>query len=398
MYKRICNPIKLNSFFLFGARGTGKTTLVREHFAGDDVFKIDFLDPKEESAYSLNPGLLQERLRARDVLPLTTSIYEVQKVPAVLDVVHSLIESDKMVFALTGSSARKLKNGGANLLAGRAFLYELFPLTHIEMGSDFNLDHALNWGTLPKVCSFKSDEMCFEFLTAYAQIYLKDEIWAEHLVRNLLPFRKFLMIAAQQNGKYCNFTKIAREIGVDFNTVKKYFQILEDTLLGFFVEPYSESVRKRQKQAPKFYFFDLGVCRALSEILDVKLKPQTSMYGESFEVFIVTEIYRLNRYFKTGFQLCAFMTQDGAEIDLVLQKTGRPPILIEIKSSKSVSAVDDLKHLENLLPLFPSETLGFCFSQEVAPRVVGNVKLLHWKDGIYNLFKEKLDKFYAADL
>jgi predicted AAA+ superfamily ATPase len=390
MYKRLSNPLKSNSFFLFGARGTGKTTLVRALFAGDVTLHIDLLDPSEERAFSLNPGLLKERIRGQESGPEYVLIDEVQKVPALLDVVHSLIESGGPIFVLTGSSARKLKAGGGNLLAGRAFFYELFPLTHLEMGRDFDLNLVLNWGSLPRVCSFKTDEERFEFLTAYAHIYLKEEILAEQMVRNLLPFRKFLVIAAQQNGKICNFTKIAREVGADFNTVKKYFQILEDTLLGFFLEPYHESVRKRQKQSPSFYFFDLGVARALSETLDVRVKPQTSFYGDAFEVFVITEIFRLNRYFKTGFQLCSFLTQDGAEIDLVLQKTGRPPILIEIKSTTSVSAIDDLRHLEKLLPDFSKGTEAFCLSQELEPRKVGDIQLLHWQDGIRRIFKDKM--------
>jgi uncharacterized protein len=389
MYKRLSNPIKLNSFFLFGARGTGKTTLVRNLFAASHCLHIDLLDPMVERTFSLNPTLLKERILGLVPRPEVIVIDEVQKVPALLDVVHSLIESDQIVFALTGSSARKLKAGGANLLAGRAFLYELFPLTFLEMESDFNLNQALQWGTLPKICALTNDEMKFEFLNAYAQIYLKEEVWGEQLVRNLLPFRKFLMIAAQQNGKICNFTKIAREIGADFNTVKKYFQILEDTLLGFYLEPYHESVRKRQKQSPKFFLFDLGVARALSETLDVKLKPQTSAYGEAFENFLISEIHRLNRYFKTGYQLCSLLTQDGAEIDLILQKSGRPPILIEIKSSSNVSIKDDLKHLQKLLPDFPTGTVAFCFSQDPSPRQVGPILVLPWKQGIQRIFADK---------
>ena len=311
----------------------------------------------------------------------------------VLDVVHSLIETQSLLFVLTGSSARKLKSGGANLLAGRAFLYELFPLSHIELGQDFDLEKALNWGTLPKVCNYSTNEERFEFLTAYAQMYLKEEVWGEQLVRNLLPFRRFLSIAAQQNGKICNFSKIAKDVGADFNTVKKYFQILEDTLLGFFLEPYDESVRKRQRQSPKFFFFDGGVARALSETLDVLVKPQTSNYGDCFESLVINEIFKLNRNFKTGFQLCTLLTQDGAEIDLILQKTGRPPILIEIKSSTHIDASRDLRHLEKLLPSFPSGSQAICLSQEKESRKIGEVLSMHWQAGILYLFEEKISAF-----
>jgi predicted AAA+ superfamily ATPase len=167
--------------------------------------------------------------------------------------VHSKIESSETRFAMTGSSARKLKREGTNLLAGRAFVYNLFPLTHRELGDSFNLNSALMYGTLPGLLKFDSGEEKMAFLRAYALTYLKEEIWGEHIVRKLDPFRKFVEIAAQCNGELINFANIARDVGVDIKTVQSYFEILEDTLLGFMLEPYHRSVRKRQRQAPKFY-------------------------------------------------------------------------------------------------------------------------------------------------
>src|SRR3989338_70259 len=266
MYKRLCNPLKSNSFFLFGARGTGKTTLIRSMLGNENVFWIDLLDKNEEDRYARNPSLLYGEVQAKAETISWVVIDEVQKVPPLLDTVHRIIETKEFkapTFALTGSSARKLKHGGANLLAGRAFVNSLHPLTILEYGNDYGEDFVLNWGSLPKIFSFNENNERQEFLRAYGLTYLKEEVWAEHLVQELEPFRKFLEVAAQTNSEIISYSKIARDINVHENTVKKYFQILEDTWLGFLLEPYSKSVRKRLRKNPKFYFFDLGVKRAL---------------------------------------------------------------------------------------------------------------------------------------
>ncbi len=197
---------------------------------------------------------------------------EIQKVPKLLDEVHRLIEekTDK-IFILTGSSARKLKHGGANLLAGRAFVYHLFTLSCFELKEKFDLEKALHWGTLPKIFSLDGDSEKSEFLRSYADTYLKEEIWNEQVVRKLQPFRRFLEVAAQCNGKIINYANIARDVGVDDKTIKEYFCILEDTMIGFFLEPFRNSFRKRLVEKPKFYFFDTGIVRSLSRRLSVPL-------------------------------------------------------------------------------------------------------------------------------
>ena len=264
MYKRQLNILESNSFFLFGARGTGKTTLIESIFGGKNTFKIDLLDSNQEEQYQLQPESLIQNIDALSQKPEWVVIDEIQKAPKLLDLVHQLIErkdnKDRSVkFALTGSSARKLKRGAANLLAGRAFTYNLHPLTYQELGSDFNLLDALAWGTLPFVVNSKDESEKKAFLDSYTSTYLKEEVIVEQLVRNVVPFRKFLPIAAQCNGTLLNYSKIARDLGVDWTTVKNYFEILEDTLLGFQLPAYSKSLRKQQLNSQKFYLFDIGI-------------------------------------------------------------------------------------------------------------------------------------------
>src|SRR5690606_7834379 len=225
----------------------------------------------------------------------TVVIDEVQKIPKLLDVVHRKIDESKRAgrslrFILTGSSARKLRRGAANLLAGRADVYALFPLTAEELGESFSLEDALAFGTLPSLLDRDTTASKNRYLEAYARTYLKEEIWNEHLVRKLDPFAQLLEIAAQMNGRVLNFASIGRDAGVDTKTVQSYFQILEDTLLGFFLPPYHASERKRETTNPKFYFFDTGVKRALERMLTVPVLPRTYAYGEAFEHWVILEI------------------------------------------------------------------------------------------------------------
>lgn len=190
-------------------------------------------------------------------------IDDIQKVPKLLDFVHHLIEDTNKKFILTGSSARKLKHGGANLLAGRAFVYNLHPFTNIEVNDHFQINDFLRWGMLPKIFEYDADDKKQMFLEAYTNTYLKEEVWEEQYIRELDPFRHFLEVAAQGNGNIINFSNIARDVGVGAQIIQKYFSILEDTLLGFFLNSFQHSFRKRLSKSPKFYFFDPGVVRTL---------------------------------------------------------------------------------------------------------------------------------------
>ncbi len=380
MVKRLLKPAEKNSFLLFGARGTGKSTFLREWFSGKNVLWLDLLRPDEEDMYARRPQLLSERLSGMKNLPDAVVIDEVQKVPRLLDVAHSEIENRGVVFALSGSSARKLKRGGVNLLAGRAFVYSMFPFTSAELGRDFDLDSALSYGTLPGLLRFRKNSDKREFLTAYALTYLKEEVWGEQLVRNLNPFRAFLEVAAQSNGELINYSNIARDVGVDIKTVQSYFQILEDTLLGYMLEPYHSSVRKRQSRAPKFYFFDTGVCRALSRSLTVPLRKNTYAYGRAFEHFVITELFRRNEYLHADFRFFYLRTRDGVEADVVIERPGRKTLLVEIKSSASGDE-RDAKGIRMLLKDMPGAQ-GICLSRDTSARVAEGIRMLPWQDGL----------------
>lgn len=384
MFKRIIKPLSSNSFFLFGARGTGKSTFLETFFEHNKVLWFDLLDPNTEDMFSRNPQTLADQVHAQEKKIQWVVIDEVQKQPKLLDVVHKLIESTAIKFALTGSSARKLKHGSANLLAGRAFVNHLFPLTHLEMSEAFNLIHALQWGTLPKISHLKTDEEKKEFLTSYAQTYLKEEIWAEHIIRKLDPFRRFLEIAAQTNGEVLNYTNISKDVGTDVKTIQSYFQILEDTLIGLILEPYHRSIRKQQRMSPKFYFFDTGVQRALSRILSQQLLPQTYTFGKTFEHFIIIEIYRLNLYFKKDYRLSYLQTKDHAEIDLIIERPGASSVLIEIKSTDKVDE-RDTRILEHFLKDF-KQAKAFVLSRDPHPKKIGRVFSFPWAEGLKEIF------------
>jgi len=383
MIPRIQKPLPNHSFFLFGARGTGKSTLLRQLFPGTRTLWLDLLDPEQENRYALRPGELLEQIRASRRQLDWVVIDEIQKVPRLLDVVHAAIEARGPHFALTGSSARKLKSGSVNLLAGRAFVYHLFPLTSRELGDEFSLTRALHFGTLPGLLSFTSDEERKAYLRAYALTYLKEEVWAEHLIRKLEPFRHFLEIAAQSNGEIVNHSNIARDIGADHKTVSSYFEILEDTLLGVLLDPYHRSVRKRQGHAPKFYFFDPGVTRALSGTLNAELVSGTYGFGRAFEQFVLLEIMRLSDYHQTDYRFSYLRTKDGAEVDLIVERPGCKTALLEIKSKDHVDD-RDIRDLARFLPDFP-DAEAFCLSRDKVRKRIGDVLAVPWHTGLEEL-------------
>lgn len=389
MVPRIIKPSISNSFFLFGARGTGKTTFIKsqffKNFSPDEILSINLLLPETEDIYARNPERLKSEVLAhKEQKPLRwVFIDEVQKVPRLLDVVHHLIEEEKVTFILTGSSARKLKRGSANLLAGRAFVYSLYPFSSFELGEQFDLQHALHWGTLPKTMECKLDSDKEAFLRAYTLTYLKEEIQVEQLVRRLDPFRSFLEVAAQCNGNILNFSSIARDVGlVDHKTIQSYFEILEDTHLGFLLPGYSRSVRKAQSIHPKFYFFDAGVKRSLEKTLDVALKPKTSAFGAAFEHWVILEIFRLNDILTKDFKLSYFQDR-GSEIDLILSKP-KGEILVEIKSN---NVVDPMKvgRFAKLAKDFP-DAKAYWLSLDATPQKIGGITCLHWQEGLRRIF------------
>ena len=266
MFKRtLQNRLPETSFFLFGPRQVGKSTLLHNQKLH---LIIDLLDPELQLSYNKTPNLLRQQIDDLDpgggdkIL-----IDEIQRVPKLLDIVHSLMEQrPDLQFILCGSSARKLRHGASNLLGGRALYRTMHPLTLDELSDDFNLQWVLSYGSLPKIYSAlkqNKTKQARDLLRAYAITYLREEIKAEALVRNLQGFQNFLDIAVAQYSEQVNFSGVSRDCQVALSTVKEYYSILEDTLVGFFLYPYLKSAKKRMSHQPKFYFFDNGVTRAL---------------------------------------------------------------------------------------------------------------------------------------
>lgn len=375
-----------NSALLFGARGTGKSSLLENDFDLSGCLYINLLDPIEEDRFARNPHELVELVEALDNDCNVVIIDEVQKLPKLLDIIHLLIETKQSTkqFILTGSSARKLKAGGANLLAGRAFVYHLFPFSYFEVEKDFELITALSWGMLPRIFALTTSSARKKYLQTYALTYLKEEVWAAQLVKNFDPFRRFLEVAAQSSGKVVNYANISRDVGVNEKTIKNYFSILEDTLLGFELKAYQHSFRKRLRAAPKFYFIDVGMVRALSRHLSLVPTPSTRYYGDLFEHFIIVEAIKLASYYVSEFRFSYIMTEAGVEIDLVVERPGQPLLLVEIKSSSSVNA-EQLSSLKSVAEdLHNSQAV--CFSNDPRKRVVNGITVWPWREGLKHFF------------
>ncbi len=374
------------NFFLFGARGTGKSTLLETAFEKSASLYINLLDPREELRFLKNPEELRYLVLAAGPEIQFIVLDEIQKVPKLLDVVHLLLESDKTdkYFILTGSSAKQLKAAGVNLLAGRAFTYYLFPFTYLELGEQFILQDALSFGLLPKIFAFSNAAYKIKFLQSYAITYLKEEIWSGRLVKDLEHFRRFLEVAAQSNGKIVNYANIARDVGVNDKTVKNYFSLLEDTLVGNFLEPFHHSFRKRLRAAPKFYYFDLGVARALASTLTLNPLSGTSYYGELFEQFIITECFKLKNYYQSEYRLSYLMTASDLEIDLIIERPGLTTLFIEIKSKDAVTE-KDLSTLLNLSAEFGA-CEAICLSQDPRTKKIKHATVYPWQQGLEAIF------------
>ena len=382
MIQRFLTDSMNRSFFLLGPRGVGKSTWLRDAFRSETTLWVNLLESKEELELNRNPDLLLDRWKGRKGRPAWIVIDEIQKIPKLLDVVHRGIEEYRIKFALTGSSARKLRRGAANLLAGRANEFHLFPFTSFELGPQFDLTSALRWGTLPGLFAdeVKSEKEKARFLYSYVSTYLQQEIAAEQLVRQLDPFRRFLPSAAQMNGKILNYSKIGADAGVDYKQVGRYFEILFDTLLGFYLEPHDNSLRKRQVQKSKFYFFDTGVTRAILSAVEQPLHTNTYEFGDLFEHFVILEFMRLSAYMEKRHRFAFLRTKDDAEIDLIIEPPRGRPYCIEIKSSDRLdkSRLSSFKRLSSHVPKGRFYWLSRC-SEEVE---IDNIRCLPWQKGI----------------
>lgn len=316
-----------DSFFLFGPRGTGKTWLLRARFG--DACWFDLLDQRELLRIHQSPAYFEEAVRARPATQWVV-VDEIQRAPQLLDVAHRLIELRRQRFVLTGSSARKLKRGAANLLAGRAVLRNLFPLTFAEYRGHASLDDALSYGSLPAVLLDEDPERRVDRLCAYASTYLAEEIKAEALTRNLGAFSRVLTVAALATGQVTNLANVARDAGVSRSTVSSYFSILEDTLIGAFLPAWQPRVRVKEVQHAKFYLFDCGVHRALID--RVRDAPSAQEKGVLLETYLFHELRAAVAYHNTGGTLAYWRTHDGTEVDFVWQR-GKRLVGIEVKTA-----------------------------------------------------------------
>lgn len=375
---------------MFGPRGVGKSSLLKQMFSSETSIYLDLLKPQLKFEYLKNPERLEKLIQSLPAQIEWVIIDEIQKAPALLDIVHSSIESSPIKFALTWSSSRKLKRNSANLLGGRAFVINLHPFLYSELGKNFNLIEALNWGTLPKIFSLTSVQEKKSYLKSYVSTFVKEEIQEEQIVRKIEPFINFLEVSAQSDTKIINYSNIARDVGVETKTVQSYFQILEDTHIGFKLNPYHESLRKRQNQNPKFYFFDIGVSRALSRTINLPVAPSTFEYGNRFEQFFILQCLALNDYFDKDYKFSYLRTKDNFEIDLVVERPGEKTMCIEIKSSEKMNATDFTNFIK-----FSKESDRFDYRVASCDTLAfENEKVLfkYWSQVIEELFPEVLKK------
>ena len=358
------------SAFLWGARKSGKTTLLKSKFP--DSFRVDFLKTDTYLEYLKSPSLLRERILAKDISNLKQPIIldEVQKVPHILDEVHWLIENRGLSFVLCGSSARKLKRGHANLLGGRAWRYHMHPLTFAETGGG-NLLRILNQGLIPS--HYLASETNYrKSLKAYTADYLIEEVFQEGLTRNIQAFSRFFDALGHCQGEMISYTNIARDCGVDAKTVREYFYILEDTLVGTMLYPYNKTQsRALVTQMPKFYLFDVGVSGYLSR--RIILEEKGEQFGRAFEHFILMELLSYDHYTEMDIDLRYWRTKAGHEVDFVLGDE----ICIEVKGTSMVKS-SDLKGIiafkdENK----PRRAIVVCNEKE--PRLCGDITILPWR-------------------
>ncbi len=323
MYTRQLAPPK-KSFFLLAPRGTGKSTWIKSHFKSAKFY--DLLDSSETLRLSRKPSLLYDELNTLKPASWVV-IDEIQKIPELLNEVHRLIENHKLNFVLSGSSARKLRRQGVNLLAGRAITTHLYPLVSAEMGHLFDAERALQFGTLP--LSVLSDEPK-NYLRSYVDTYLHEEIKAEALTRNFGAFARFLEVAGRQNGQVTNTSSIARDAQVARPTVQGYFEILVDTLLGYWLEPWKLKRKTKQVAHSKFYFFDSGVARALSGRLAYPLLAEEK--GPLFESWILNELRAYLSYRNLHYSIHFWSSHDGVEVDFLIEdKNGF--VALELKAT-----------------------------------------------------------------
>lgn len=367
MYKRLLQAPKRHksSFFLFGPRGTGKTSWVRSEFP--DALVFDLLSTSVYIEFLQNPSILEEKIpKGFDDWIV---IDEIQKIPDLLNEVHRLIESHRYRFVLTGSSARSLRRKGVNLLAGRAHSYKMFPLTAAELSSDFHLNESLLIGHLPAV--YDNKNAAEEYLSSYIGTYLREEVLQEGLTRNLAAFARFLEIASFSQGGLLNISEVARECKIERKMVENYFTILEDLLIAIRLPVFTKKAQRQTVMHPKFYYFDVGIYRSIRP--KGPLDTPELIGGTAVETLIFQELCAVNEYERTGFELYFWRTVDQQEVDFILYGD-KNLIAIEVKSSKTIHP-SDLHSLHIFKKEYPIAKL-FLFYGGKEPFHRGDVEVL----------------------
>ena len=360
------------SVFFFGARQTGKTTLLKKLFPNARYY--DLLKSEEFERLSRRPQLLREELQDFPANSLVI-IDEIQKLPALLDEVHWLMVNCDLRFLLTGSSARKLRRGGVNLLGGRALVNNFYPLASAEI-PDFDIDRAVNNGMLPRHYLVADAS---KRLSGYVGLYLQTEIVDEAVVRNLPSFNRFLEVAALTSGEMLVYANVAQDCGVSAVTVRSYFDILTDTLFGYVIPAYTKKVKRKLIQAPKFYLFDVGVANYLMH--RSHLKQGSPEYGHAFEHLIIQEIMAYLGYQGRQGELSYWRTGTGVEIDAVL---GDAAMGIEIKSTNEVKD-SQLKGLRSFGQDYPDARL-IVVSNDMYRRRVDNIEIIPVREFLSDLW------------
>ena len=372
------------SAFLWGPRKTGKSTLLKQQFPDSAYF--DLLDTNLMVELTGAPWTIVERINSLDssILENPIIIDEVQKVPLILDEVHRLIEKEGRNFILCGSSARKLKRGRANMLGGRALSFSLHPLSWSEL-PNFNLIRALNRGLVPQ---HYDSTRYRDLLKSYVNDYLKEEVFNEGLTRNIAAFSRFFDALSFSHGEILNFSSIARDCGVDSKTVREYFQILVDTLVGVFVEPYSlRHSRAVIMRAPKFYLFDVGVAgRITGRQLDKNSGPE---FGRAFEHFILMELLSYRTYRGQDFPVRFWRTKSGLECDFVLGRKGE--IVVEVKGGRNIEN-KDLRAVRAYNEEYNPRSSIVVSNQKFPRRTEDGILILPWEDFLERLWKDDFFK------
>lgn len=378
MYNRVISlsESQTNSLFLFGARQTGKTSLLRERFP-DNIY-YDLLEFDTMMRFRQRPSLLRDLLVEVPEGSLVI-IDEIQQVPELLNEIHLLISRKNIRFILCGSSARKLRRNSVNTLGGRALSTTLYPLVSAEI-PDFNLIRAVNNGMMPAIYPLDNPRRQIQ---AYVDIYLKEEIMAEALVRNLMGFSNFLRAAAMTDGEMVNYQNIAQDCGVSAKTVKEYFSILSDTLIGYMIPAYTKTNKRSVVQAPRFYFFDVSIPNFLLNRND--LLPGSTEFGHAFEHFFMQELVAYLGYTNSIEPLSYWRTYTGLEVDAVI---GEARIAIEFKSVTEVRT-GHVKNLKHFVEDHPNARL-IIVSLDKFNRKHGQVECLYAYDFLKLLWEGKI--------